>query len=241
MTKDHYTNRCKNDPNFYENRKNIYKQHYHCDVHFMVRQKEYYLFKSKDKISAHKALHKVRCAQHIQHKYKKMYLMHQQIDTLQNSQPDVVQDPVVLRALNIFRDVIKQGPTYVCTCCARALFSNQVKSCDCERYQKNPTVASVCLTGNYVHICFDCLDQCPLEHRKTEWICHCCHTTLLRGLMPDIAVANKLQFTPIPPELCDLNVLERHIIAKYIPFAKILHTSERPTKSNKRRRDFSCI
>lgn len=40
--------------------------------------------------------------------------------------------------------------------------------------------------------------------------------------MPDIAVANKLQFTPIPPELCDLNVLERHIIAKYIPFAKIL-------------------
>ncbi len=45
---------------------------------------------------------------------------------------------------------------------------------------------------------------------------------LLRGLMPDIAVANMLQFTPIPPELCDLNILERHVIAKYIPFAKIL-------------------
>ncbi len=40
--------------------------------------------------------------------------------------------------------------------------------------------------------------------------------------MPDIAVANMLQFTPIPPELCDLNILERHVIAKYIPFAKIL-------------------
>ncbi|KAL0198839.1 hypothetical protein M9458_007379, partial [Cirrhinus mrigala] len=63
---------------------------------------------------------------------------------------------------------------------------------------------------------------CALEDMKTEWICHCCHTTLLRGLMPDIAVANMLQFTPIPPELCDLNILERHVIAKYIPFAKIL-------------------
>ncbi|KAI2666920.1 ATP-dependent DNA helicase PIF1 [Labeo rohita] len=109
-------------------------------------------------------------------------------ETFQDNQPDIVQDPGMLRALNIFRDVIKQGPTYVCTCCARALFSN----------------------------------QCALEDMKTEWICHCCHTTLLRGLMPDIAVANNLQFTPIPPELCDLNILERHVIAKYIPFAKIL-------------------
>ncbi|CAM4732690.1 unnamed protein product [Leuciscus chuanchicus] len=104
----------------------------------------------------------------------------------------------------------------------QALFSNQVKSCDRERYQKNPTAASVCLTGNYVHVCSDCPDQCPLENRKTEWICHCCHNTLMRGLIPDIALANKLQFAPIPPELCDLNVLERHVIAKYIPFAKIV-------------------
>ncbi|CAM4490552.1 unnamed protein product [Leuciscus chuanchicus] len=145
-----------------------------------------------------------------------------QRDTLQNNQPDAVQDPTVLRALHVFREVIKQGPTYVCTCCARALFSNQVKSCDRERYQKNPTAASVCLTGNYVHVCSDCPDQCPLENRKTEWICHCCHNTLMRGLIPDIALANKLQFAPIPPELCDLNVLERHVIAKYIPFAKIV-------------------
>ncbi|RXN36816.1 replicase helicase endonuclease [Labeo rohita] len=151
-----------------------------------------------------------------------MNLMRQQRHTVQNTQPDTVQDPTVLRALNVFRNVIKQGPTYVCTCCARALFSNQVKSCDRERYQKNPTVASVCLTGNYVHVCSDCPDECALENRKTEWICHCCHNTLLRGLMPDIALANKLQFTTIPPELCDLNVLERHVIAKYIPFAKIV-------------------
>ncbi|XDV21808.1 hypothetical protein PO909_026828 [Leuciscus waleckii] len=198
------------------------KQRYHCDAHFRARQKEYNLFKFKNKISALKVLHTVRCAQDIWHKYKNMNLMRQQRDTLENTQPDAVQDPTVLRALNVFRDVIKQGPTYVCTCYARALFSNQVKSCDRERYQKIPTVASVCLTGNYVHVCSDCPDQCALENRKTEWICHCCHNTVLRGLMPDIALANKLQFAPIPPELCDLNVLERHVIAKYIPFAKII-------------------
>ncbi len=220
--KDHYTNRCKDDPNFYKKRKEIFKRYYHCDAHFRARQKEYYLFKSKNKTSALKVLHKVHCAQEIQYKYKKMYLMRRQRETLQDSQHDIVQDPGMLRALNIFRNVIKQGPTYVCTCCARALFSNQVRNCEVHKYKQNPTVAALCLTGNYVHICSDCPDRCALEDMKTEWICHSCHTTLLRGLMPDIAVANMLQFTPIPPELCDLNILERHVIAKYIPFAKIL-------------------
>ncbi|XP_026102347.1 uncharacterized protein LOC113073807 isoform X1 [Carassius auratus] len=220
--KDHYTNRCKNDPNFYKRRKEIFKQHYHCDAHFRARQKEYYLFKSKCKTSALKVLHKVHSAQEIKYKYKKMYLMQRQRETVQDSQHDIVQDPGMLRALNVFRDVIKQGPTYVCTCCARALFSNQVRNCVVHKYKKNPTVAALCLTGNYVHICSDCPDRCALENMKTEWICHSCHTTLLRGTMPDIAVANMLQFTPIPSELCDLNILERHVIAKYIPFAKIL-------------------
>ncbi len=151
-----------------------------------------------------------------------MYLIRLQRNIQQDSQSDIIQDPGVLRVLNTFRDVVKQGPTYVCTCCARALFSNQVRVCDRGRYQKNPTMSSVCLTGNYVHICSDCPDQCALENRKTEWICHCCHTTLMRGFMPDIAVANMLQFTPIPAELSDLNILERHVIAKYIPFAKII-------------------
>ncbi len=220
--KDHYTNRCKNDPNFYKKRKDIFKQYYHCDAHFRARQKEYNLFKSKNKTSALKVLHKLHCAQEIQYKYKNMYLKRRQRETLQDSQHDIVQDPGMLRALSIFRDVIKQGPTYVCTCCARALFSNQVRNCEVRKYNKNPTVTALCLTGNYVHICSDCPVRCALEDMKTEWICHSCHTTLLRGLMPDIAVANMLQFTPIPPELCDLNILERHVIAKYIPFAKIL-------------------
>ncbi|KAG7455732.1 hypothetical protein JOB18_011132 [Solea senegalensis] len=37
-----------------------------------------------------------------------------------------------------------------------------------------------------------------------------------------MAVANKLELAPIPPELADLNVLERQLIAKILPFAKIV-------------------
>ncbi len=40
--------------------------------------------------------------------------------------------------------------------------------------------------------------------------------------MPSIASANKLELQPIPTELVELNVLERQLIAKIVPFAKIV-------------------
>ncbi|CAI5637789.1 unnamed protein product [Oreochromis niloticus] len=66
-------------------------------------------------------------------------------------------------------------------------------------------------------------EQCNVpDERKREWICHTCHTHLKNGSMPALAVANKLDLADIPPELSDLNILERHLIAKCIPFAKII-------------------
>ena len=58
--------------------------------------------------------------------------------------------------------------------------------------------------------------------RERQWICHTCHTHLKKGAMPSLAVANKLELTDIPPEQCDLNILERHLIAKCIKFAKMI-------------------
>ncbi|KAJ8372306.1 hypothetical protein AAFF_G00290920 [Aldrovandia affinis] len=55
-----------------------------------------------------------------------------------------------------------------------------------------------------------------------EWICHTCDSHLIKGGMPSIAVANSLELAPIPPELEELNVLERQLIAKILPFAKIV-------------------
>ncbi|KAE8296905.1 hypothetical protein D5F01_LYC03517 [Larimichthys crocea] len=58
--------------------------------------------------------------------------------------------------------------------------------------------------------------------RMQEWICYSCDDHLRRGNLPTIAVANKLGLAPIPLELAELNVLERQLIAKVLPFAKIV-------------------
>lgn len=40
--------------------------------------------------------------------------------------------------------------------------------------------------------------------------------------MPALAMMNNLELADIPAELSDLNILERHLVAKCIPFAKII-------------------
>ncbi|KAE8281736.1 hypothetical protein D5F01_LYC20736 [Larimichthys crocea] len=60
------------------------------------------------------------------------------------------------------------------------------------------------------------------HERMQEWICYSCDDHLRRGNLPTIAVANKLELAPIPLELAELNVLERQLIAKILPFAKIV-------------------
>ncbi|XP_068507192.1 uncharacterized protein [Syngnathus scovelli] len=60
------------------------------------------------------------------------------------------------------------------------------------------------------------------DERKMEWICHTCHAHLKDGKMPALAVSNNLQLADIPTELCDLNILERHLVSKCISFAKIV-------------------
>ncbi|CAI5670059.1 unnamed protein product [Oreochromis niloticus] len=48
------------------------------------------------------------------------------------------------------------------------------------------------------------------------------YPSLKSGCMPRLAAVNGLELQDIPAELCDLNILERHLIAKCIPFAKII-------------------
>uniref|UniRef100_A0A3B1IIS5 ATP-dependent DNA helicase n=1 Tax=Astyanax mexicanus TaxID=7994 RepID=A0A3B1IIS5_ASTMX len=122
-----------------------------------------------------------------------------------------------------FRETTKARPNYACTVCHRLLFPDQVRLCDHKSYQKNPMMTSSCLTGKFLHTCSsDCSDNCAPEEMKNEWICHSCHDNLSKGRMPSIASANKLQLAPIPAELCDLNILERHVISKYVCFAKVI-------------------
>nr|XP_021330385.1 uncharacterized protein LOC101882679 [Danio rerio] len=162
-------------------------------------------------------LHQLQCALRIKRKYK-MYIR----SSHETAQPTVSK--VMESAIQAFQCKIQQGPTYVCTVCHRALFPDQVKACDRSNYEKDVQLSSFCLTKQYVHTCDSaCSDDCTVpEERRREWICHTCDSHLKRGHMPSIAAVNKLELPPIPAELAELNVLERQLIAKILPFAKIV-------------------
>lgn len=108
--------------------------------------------------------------------------------------------------------------------CHKSWFPNQVELCKRSNYVKKPHVVEQHLTGKYVHVCDEgCTNgQCTvLYERSQEWICHTCHEHLKKGRMSPRA-AVKLELAEIRSELSDLNILERHPIAKCIPFAKII-------------------
>ncbi|XP_026112056.1 uncharacterized protein LOC113090442 [Carassius auratus] len=168
-------------------------------------------------------LHKLRCALRIKRKYRP-YISFSQDTPNSDARNQPVSNCLIQKAISAFRGQILHGPTYICTVCHRTLFPNQVKMCNRTRYVKNVHITAFCLTGKYVHACDSaCSVPCAVpDERRQEWICHTCDSHLKRGSMPSIAAANRLELPPIPAELLELNVLERQLIAKIVPFAKIV-------------------
>ncbi|XP_056598318.1 uncharacterized protein LOC130416992 [Triplophysa dalaica] len=128
-----------------------------------------------------------------------------------------------------FKDKISTGPEYVCSVCHRCCFKMQVKHCKIDTYfQKSAQcryVAEKCVTFNYVHECDqDCCEDCVYRNSSAAslWICHTCDRKISQCKMPAESVANNLALDPIPPEMSCLNSLEEHLIAKHIPFMKML-------------------
>ncbi|XP_062594109.1 uncharacterized protein LOC134255598 [Saccostrea cucullata] len=121
-----------------------------------------------------------------------------------------------------FKDCVRHGPEYVCCCCHRLLFENQVQGCTVEMYERNikaAQVANLCIDKKYVHSCVSgCSPNCP---KSKTWICFTCHRKILCGNVPAEAAFNKMCLEDIPPELNDLNTLEQHLIALHIPFMKV--------------------
>nr|XP_034320143.1 uncharacterized protein LOC117687529 [Crassostrea gigas] len=123
----------------------------------------------------------------------------------------------------LFRCKVKEGINYICCCCTRLLFENQVQRCNPPSYEKNTEAASaaeVCIQTKYLHQCSEfCLPNCT---RSSLWICFTCHRKILKGKIPAEATVNNLILEDIPKELSDLNSLERHLIALQIPFMKVM-------------------
>lgn len=59
-----------------------------------------------------------------------------------------------------------------------------------------------------------------------EWICHSCDSHLKKK-----AVAHIVALVPIPAELSELNILEQQLIAKILPFAKIIALPKRQQRA----------
>ena len=124
-----------------------------------------------------------------------------------------------------FKACCKEGPNYICSVCHRQLFKVGVRYCNKTVYCKNRSNAKLCITSKYVHRCDDnCQETCKFKSTSygSEWICHTCHRHLMAGQMPPQAAANKMDLFPIPPELKQLNILEKQLIALTLPFMKIV-------------------
>ena len=220
-----------NDAAFREKWSNVQKHRWATDAAFRSRQNAYHRERlnndpeyrqqriqrctknKKQRLEADAVLrirHKLQCAMRL--KRKSVHIINRSLQ--------IAMEEAILA----FRESIQHGPTYVCTVCHRLMFSNQVRWCNRDKYTKNPDIVTACLTGKYVHICdCECSDPCVVaQERRSEYICSCCHFNLKQGRMPSIAAANKLELAPVPPGLQLLNMLESQVIAKFLPFAKVV-------------------
>ncbi|KAL4000687.1 metastasis-associated protein MTA [Sarotherodon galilaeus] len=213
------------DPNYRHKQKKSIHARYHNDsqfrLHHIQRCAQYQ--RHKMATTASFAIYKKLCAQRIKKKYRRLVTQFQQ-GPQSEAQPQLVVNSVMQAATLAFRETIKLGPTHVCTVCHRTLFPNQVQHCKRSKYVTNSHVVDTCLTGKFVHVCdSECTANCTFpKQRMQEWICYNCDSHLQRGKISSIAVANNLALAPIPIELSQLNVLERQLIAKILPFAKII-------------------
>ncbi|XP_063436496.1 uncharacterized protein LOC134717928 [Mytilus trossulus] len=133
----------------------------------------------------------------------------------------------VTKVIENFRKNVSKGPEFVCSCCFRLLFENQVVQCKRELYKPGcgKDIADICISEKYLHRCSEeCKDECLYQgaSRATLWICYTCHRKILKGKIPAESFANNLALEDIPLELNRLNQLEQHLISLNIPFMKIV-------------------
>ncbi|XP_076120789.1 uncharacterized protein LOC143101377 [Alosa pseudoharengus] len=132
-------------------------------------------------------------------------------------------------AIDHFRKEVSCGPEYVCSVCHRLLFRKQVVECKRQCYERKgaevDALANRCITLQYLHICdVECEQGCHLSDSPLSklWICHTCHRKILGGKLPEESVTNNMHLDEVPGELKCLNSLEQHLIARHIPFMKLL-------------------
>ncbi|XP_065139046.1 uncharacterized protein [Paramisgurnus dabryanus] len=183
------------------------KKKYLRNLAFKARVREY----SKKKYLRNLAF-KARVCEYSKKKYMKTKKEQKQINS----------------SIAYFRQEISRGPEFVCCVCHRLLFRKQVKECKTECYEKKgeqiAALARRCITLRYVHVCDErCSDNSNVSSAECKlWICPTCHRKILYGQLPAESVSNNMHLVDIPYQLKCLNSLEQHLVARNIPFLKLL-------------------
>ena len=116
--------------------------------------------------------------------------------------------------------------TYKCEICHRILFKKQVLAFKQDKYDQR--ALRKVLPSEIVS------ERLPTRRKTTRktirrskdnaelWICNTCHQNIRKKTVPTIACINALRLCDQPPQLSELNMLERHLIAPAIPFMKMI-------------------
>ena len=107
---------------------------------------------------------------------------------------------------------------YICVICKRVHFKHQGRSFQKDKY--NERILLKCLAPGLT------IDHLPVpndENDNIAWICNTCHLNIhSEKRVPTLAISNKLNLYDQPPQLSQLNMLERHLVAPAIPFMKMI-------------------
>ena len=106
-----------------------------------------------------------------------------------------------------FHEIVRHGPTYVCT------------SCDQLFYRHSVVKAAHLISLNIEKVSTTLLNR--VSEDNTEWICKTCEKHLKHNKLPPMSIANNLQFCPIPDNLPSLTPQEWRLLSPRLVFMKI--------------------
>jgi len=104
-----------------------------------------------------------------------------------------------------FRDIVKQGPICICSCCDQLWYKHSVVNAWKLRESQLDSAKYLC-------------NKISVDDK--EWICRTCNNHLMKNKLP-CAIANGMSF-PMKPEIFDLNELECRLLAPRIAFQKLM-------------------
>ena len=118
----------------------------------------------------------------------------------------------ISKITSLFLEKIKFGPDFVCCCCHRMMYRQNVQLFYNRKYPKLSEEQFRTILEPYIYTSVD----------GNTWICVTCNRSLSRGKMPRQAKANDLELDQVPDTLAELNEIEIRLLSLRIPFMKIV-------------------